>query len=70
MNPLVHRGTVPHDDDRPPPADAPVQVAPLTGELSATAGAQEAAAPQGGELFLPGWLKIELPPEAEQGPGA
>jgi hypothetical protein len=33
-------------------------------------GAENADTRYQGDLFLPGWLKIELQPTAEQGPGA
>lgn len=69
MNPLVHR----HDaavDNAPVPADAPMQVPPLTEEAAHTLGADDAGTRFQGDLFLPGWLRIELQPSAEQGPGA
>ena len=70
MNPLVNRNTTAADIGRPPPADAPMQVVPWAESSSHSIGAEEADARYQGELFLPGWLKIELQPTAEQGPGA
>jgi hypothetical protein len=70
MNPLVNRnhGTV--DIGRPPPADAPMQVVPWAEESAHAIGAEDSDSRYQGDLFLPGWLKIELQPTAEQGPGA
>ena len=70
MNPLVNRNSVAVDIGRPPPGDAPVQVVPWAGDSSHSLGAEDADNRYHGELFLPGWLKIELQPTAEQGPGA
>ena len=70
MNPLVNRNNAAADIGRPPPADAPMQVLPWAEESSRSIGAEDANTRYTGELFLPGWLKIELQPTAEQGPGA
>ena len=69
MNPLVNRNNA-AVDIAPGPADAPMQVPPLSEEATHTLGAEDANTRYQGELFLPGWLKIELQPTAEQGPGA
>ncbi len=68
MNPLVKRGNAAADIGRPPPADAPSQVVPSIEESPKATGGEEADDRYRGELFLPGWLKIELDPTAEQGP--
>jgi hypothetical protein len=47
-----------------------MQVLPLAEESPRAIGAEAADARYRGELFLPGWLRIELHPTAEQGPGA
>jgi hypothetical protein len=71
MNPLVNRNNnAAVDIGRPPPADAPSQVAPWAETSSHGLGAGDSAARYQGDLFLPGWLRIELQPAAEQGPGA
>ena len=70
MNPLVNRHNASADIGRPPPADAPMQVLPWAEVSSRSTGAEDADTRYQGELFLPGWLKIELQPTAEQGPGA
>jgi len=70
MNPLVNRNNAAVDIGRPPPADAPMQVIPWAEDSARTVGAEDAQTRYQGELFLPGWLKIELDPKAEQGPGA
>ncbi len=69
MNPLTHRHDASADNGRPPPADAPMQALPLAGVSSRSIGAEDADTRYQGDLFLPGWLKIELQPTAEQGPG-
>ena len=69
MNPLVNRNHA-ADIGQPSPADAPSQVVPLAETSSHSIGAEDAATRYHGDLFLPGWLKIELQPTAEQGPGA
>ena len=69
MNPLVNRHN-PAVDTVPRPADEPTQVPPLSEDSSHTLGAEDGNTRYRGDLFLPGWLKIELPPTAEQGPGA
>ena len=69
MNPLVNRHN-PAVDLARRPADVPMQVPPLSEESTHTLGAEDAGTRYQGDLFLPGWLKIELQPTAEQGPGA
>ncbi len=69
MNPLVNRNNAAVDIG-PRPADAPAQVPPLSEEATHTLGAEDTGTRYSGDLFLPGWLKIELQPTAEQGPGA
>ena len=69
MNPLVNR----HDtavDLGPRPADAPMQLPPLAEQTGHSLGGEDTNNRYQGDLFLPGWLKIELQPTAEQGPGA
>jgi len=68
MNPLANRHNAAVDTGSPP-ADAPMQVLPWTEDSPRTIGAEDADTRYQGELFLPGWLKIELNPTAEQGPG-
>ncbi len=70
MNPLVNRNSAVIDLGRPPPADTPSQVVPWAEDSPHTIGAEDADARYQGDLFLPGWLRIELQPTAEQGPGA
>ena len=70
MNPLVNRNSAAVDIVHAPPGDAPMQVPPLAEESSHTLGAEDAGTRYQGDLFLPGWLRIELQPSAEQGPGA
>ena len=70
MNPLVKRGNAAADIGRPPPGDAPSQVVPSAEESPQTTGADDTDTRYRGELFLPGWLRIEREPTAEQGPGA
>ena len=67
MNPLVNRNTA-HIGQRPD--DVPMQVPPLSEDAAHTLGAEDTGTRYQGDLFLPGWLKIELQPTAEQGPGA
>jgi hypothetical protein len=62
MNPLVNRNN-PAVEIGPRPDDSSMQLPPLS-------GAEDANTRYQGDLFLPGWLRIELQPEAEQGPGA
>jgi len=69
MNPLVNRHPAITDIGRPPPADAPMQSLPWAEDSSRSIGAEDAGTRYQGELFLPGWLRIELQPTAEQGPG-
>ena len=69
MNPLVNRRN-PALDNGPRPADAPAQVPPLSEDSSHTLGAEDGNTRYHGDLFLPGWLRIEQQPTAEQGPGA
>jgi hypothetical protein len=47
-----------------------MQVPPLSEEATHTLGAEDTGTRYQGDLFLPGWLRIELQPTAEQGPGA
>ena len=47
-----------------------MQVPPLSEEATHKLGAEDTGTRYQGDLFLPGWLKIELQPTAEQGPGA
>ena len=70
MNPLVKRGGAAAEIGRPPSGDAPSQVVPGGEESPQSATAEDDDDRYRGELFLPGWLKIELQPTAEQGPGA
>jgi hypothetical protein len=70
MNPLANRHNPAVDTGGTPPADAPMQVLPWTEDSPRSTGAEDAGARYQGELFLPGWLRIELDPTAEQGPGA
>ena len=70
MNPLVNRNSAGADIGRPPPADAPMQALPWAEDSSRSIGSEDANTRYQGELFLPGWLRIELQPTAEQGPGA
>ena len=69
MNPLVNRNN-PAVEIGPRPDDSSMQLPPLSGESSNSLGAEDASTRYRGDLFLPGWLRIELQPEAEQGPGA
>ena len=69
MNPLVNRHIATADTGRAPPADAPMQVLPWAEDPRRSIGAEDADTRYQGELFLPGWLRIELQPTAEQGPG-
>jgi hypothetical protein len=69
MNPLANRHDAAADIGRPPPSDAPVQVLPWAEDSTRSIGAEQAATRYQGDLFLPGWLRIELQPTAEQGPG-
>ena len=69
MNPLVTRGSAAADIGRPPPGDAPMEAIPWAEDSPRTIGAEDANARYQGDLFLPGWLRIELQPTAEQGPG-
>jgi len=69
MNPFANRPDAAVDIGRPPPADAPMQVVPWAEDSRRSIGAEDAATRYAGDLFLPGWLRIELQPTAEQGPG-
>ena len=69
MNPLASRHDAAVDIGRPPPADAPTQALPWAEDSPRTIGAEDADTRYRGALFLPGWLRIELQPTAEQGPG-
>ena len=70
MNPLVNRNTAAADMGSPPRVDAPTQVVPWAEDSSSSISPEDANTRYQGELFLPGWLKLELQPTAEQGPGA
>ena len=70
MNPLVTRNNHAVDIGRPPLSDAPSQVVPWAENAAHSQGDDELEARYQGDLFLPGWLKIELQPSADQGPGA
>ena len=70
MNPLASRHNAAVDTGGAPPADAPMQVLPWAEDSQRAIGAEDAGTRYQGELFLPGWLRIELQPTAEQGPGA
>ncbi len=70
MNPLVNRNAAGADIGRPPPADAPMQSLLWTEDSSRSIGSEDANTRYQGDLFLPGWLRIERQPTAEQGPGA
>jgi len=69
MNPLVKRGGAAAEIGRPPSGDAPSQVVPAGEESPPSAAAEDGDERYRGELFLPGWLKIERDPSADQGPG-
>ena len=69
MNPLVNRHDAAADIGRLQSADAPMQAPPWAEDSTRSIGAEDAATRYQGELFLPGWLRIELQPTAEQGPG-
>jgi hypothetical protein len=69
MNPLVNRNN-PAVEIGARPDDSSMQLPPLSGEAGNSLGAEDASTRYRGDLFLPGWLRIELQPEAEQGPGA
>ena len=68
MNPHIHPAPG-VDHGSLPPADAPMQVVPWAEDSPRTIGAEDAQSRYSGPLFLPGWLKAELNPTAEQGPG-
>ncbi len=70
MNPLVNRNSPAVDSGHAPSDEAPMQVPPLSEETAHTLGAEDAGTRYQGGLFLPGWLRIERQPSAEQGPGA
>jgi len=70
MNPLASRGTEDLDPGREPPGDAPMQVLPWAEDAPGRTGQNTIENVYAGHLFLPGWLKLELLPSAEQGPGA
>ena len=69
MNPLVNRHN-PAIDIGPRPVDTPMQLPPLSEQSAHTLGPEDTNTRYQGNLFLPGWLKIEVQPDAEQGPGA
>jgi hypothetical protein len=70
MNPLASRGTADVEVGREPPGDAPMEVLPWAEDVLGRTGQTGIENAYAGHLFLPGWLKLELPPSAEQGPGA
>ena len=70
MNPLVKRGNAAADIGRPLPGDAPSQVVPGAEGSPQAAGPEDTEDRYRGDLFLPGWLKIEREPTADQAPGA
>ena len=70
MNPLASRGGDATDAARTPPADAPLQVLPWAEDAPGRSGQHSISHVYDGQLFLPGWLKLEMAPSAEQGPGA
>jgi hypothetical protein len=70
MNPLANRHPAAEDIGSPSLVDAPTQVVPWVEQATSSISAEDAHARHQGELFLPGWLKIEMQPTAEQGPGA
>lgn len=70
MNPLVNRHSNPVEGSQPRAGDAPMQLPPLAEESAQAHGADDTSSRYKGDLFLPGWLKIELEPSADQGPGA
>ena len=69
MNPHTHPAPG-VDAGGQPPADAPTQVVPWAEDAPSTIGAADTQSRYSGALFLPGWLKTELNPTAEQGPGS
>ena len=70
MNPLASRGTAEIDPGREPPGDAPMQVLPWAEDAPGRTGQNTIENVYAGHLVLPGGLKLELLPSAEQGPGA
>jgi len=70
MKPLASRGTADSDAGRDPPGDAPLQVLPWAEDAPGRRGQGNIESVYTGHLFLPGWLRLELLPSAEQGPGA
>jgi hypothetical protein len=70
MNPLASRGIPDPEQGREPPGDAPLQVLPWAEDAPGRTGQNTIDGVYAGHLFLPGWLKLELLPSAEQGPGA
>jgi len=70
MSPIAHRGGTAADTVQAAPDDAPTLAIPPTLEAPRTAAPEDADGRYRGELFLPGWLRIEREPSAEQGPGA
>ena len=69
MNPLASRGSEDADAGRIPPGDAPLQVLPWAEDSPGRSGQTGIEHVYTGHLFLPGWLKLEIAPSAEQGPG-
>ncbi len=70
MNPLANRNSTAADVAHAPAGDTPMQLPPLSEEAAHTLGAEDTGTRYRGDLFLPGWLRIERQPTAEQGPGA
>lgn len=66
MNPLANRHHPAADIGHLAPSGSLTEVPPLTEEV---AGPDESISLYQGDLFLPGWLKTELQPNADQGPG-
>jgi hypothetical protein len=69
MNPLADRRGKVADPGAPSRIETPMQVHPWTEEAPNAVRAEDTDARYTGELFLPGWLRIERQPTAEQGPG-
>ncbi len=69
MNPLANRHHA-TEAGHARTGDTPMQLPPTSEEAGHQLGTGDADARYQGELFLPGWLRIEREPLAEQGPGA
>jgi hypothetical protein len=68
MNPLVNRQHA-AESGHAPAGDTPMQLPLLSEEAGHALAAGDAGSRYQGDLFLPGWLRIEREPQAEQGPG-